>query len=102
MDPQFVVSHDGERIAYYTAGSKSSPAVILLHGFTSSSLHNWSPRVLDLLSASFFVVAMDLRGHGKSAKPVERTSYANNAEGGASVSSRNFSADGWKEGRKKE
>ncbi|CRG84627.1 hypothetical protein PISL3812_01886 [Talaromyces islandicus] len=45
----------------------SGPAVLLLHGFPQTH-HIWH-RIADDLAQSYFVVAMDLRGYGRSSKP---------------------------------
>src|SRR3954447_1244089 len=56
---------DGHRVAYRMAGA--GPAVLLIHGITSSS-ETWNG-VFGLLSESHTVIAPDLIGHGQSAKP---------------------------------
>jgi pimeloyl-ACP methyl ester carboxylesterase len=55
----------GHRMAYRQAGS--GPVLVLIHGITSSSA-TWL-RVMPYLARHFTVVAPDLAGHGKSAKP---------------------------------
>ena len=55
----------GNEIAYRTAGS--GPVVVLIHGMAGSSA-TWSP-VLPRLAERFTVIAPDLLGHGRSAKP---------------------------------
>ena len=55
----------GHRVAYRHAGS--GPVVVLIHGITSSSAI-WA-RVMPYLARRFTVIAPDLIGHGKSAKP---------------------------------
>ena len=55
----------GHDVEYATAGS--GPAVLLVHGITSS-LRTWS-KVVPLLAESHRVIAPDLLGHGASAKP---------------------------------
>ncbi|MDQ1124497.1 alpha/beta fold hydrolase [Microbacterium trichothecenolyticum] len=52
-------------IAYDVAGT--GPAVVLLHG-TSASHAVWDP-VVDVLRTSATAIALDQRGHGRSAKP---------------------------------
>lgn len=61
--------YDGLTLAYETWGDPESPAVILLHGFTAD-LRSWAP-VARALAGDYFVVAPDLRGHGKSAAPAQ-------------------------------
>jgi pimeloyl-ACP methyl ester carboxylesterase len=71
---------NGVKIRYLTAG-KGEP-VILLHGFAvPTSEDQWvrnplnEPKVLPELAKHFQVFAMDLRGHGKSDKPVDPKQY---------------------------
>ena len=55
----------GHRVAYRSAGS--GPVIVLVHGITSTS-GTWE-RVMPYLAERFTVVAPDLMGHGRSAKP---------------------------------
>ena len=58
----------GRRVAYLEAGADSGgPTVVLLHGLASSS-QTWAA-VLPLLGRHAHVIAPDLLGHGRSAKP---------------------------------
>ncbi|QYN32323.1 alpha/beta fold hydrolase [Pseudonocardia sp. DSM 110487] len=58
----------GRPVAFLEAGADSGgPVVVLLHGLASSS-QTWSG-VLPLLGRHAHVIAPDLLGHGKSAKP---------------------------------
>ncbi|MBV9919887.1 MAG: alpha/beta hydrolase [Pseudonocardia sp.] len=54
----------GVAIAYERTGS--GPPLVLVHGITESR-HSWDPLV-PRLAESFDVLAVDLRGHGRSAK----------------------------------
>lgn len=67
-------THDGLDFAYEASGDASAPPVVLLHGFTSD-LRMWHP-VAEELARNYFVVAMDLRGHGKSSAPDELDAYS--------------------------
>jgi len=55
----------GHRVAYRSEGS--GPVIVLVHGITSSSA-TWE-RVMPALAERHTVIAPDLLGHGKSAKP---------------------------------
>ncbi len=68
------VKTDGVDIFYREAGPKDAPAILLLHGFPSSShmFRNLIPRLAD----RFHVVAPDFPGYGNSsAPPVQKFEY---------------------------
>lgn len=67
-------NNDGTRIWYEARGE--GEALILLHGFTSSSAHWKVGGYVSALEKSHRVVLIDLRGHGKSAKPQASAAYA--------------------------
>lgn len=73
MSPQTemaTINADGVEVFYRSAGSKSAPVVLLLHGFPSSShmFRNLIPR----LSTRYRVIAPDLPGFGFTVVPAER------------------------------
>ena len=59
---------DGIRVHYQEAGDEHAPAIVLIHGFASSTLV-WSKVFLKLAEAGYRVIALDLLGYGYSAKP---------------------------------
>jgi pimeloyl-ACP methyl ester carboxylesterase len=61
------VTANGERLAFITAGNPANPPVLLVHGWTSF-MGVWE-NTLPLLAKTHYVVALDLLGHGMSAKP---------------------------------
>jgi pimeloyl-ACP methyl ester carboxylesterase len=64
----------GVRIHYTDEGR--GPPVVLLHGFAVNADLNWRwPGIIRRLRREFRVLAMDLRGHGRSDKPRARESY---------------------------
>jgi|SRR5215813_264420 len=58
----------GQRVHYQEAGDPNDPAVVLIHGFSSSTLV-WSRVFLRLADESLRVIAVDLLGYGYSGKP---------------------------------
>ena len=62
------VEIDGVRLHYQEAGSVTAPALVLIHGFASSTLV-WSKVFLSLAEAGFRVIALDMLGFGYSGKP---------------------------------
>lgn len=72
-EDQFFDSN-GVKIGYIVEG-KGEP-VLLIHGFTASIEMNWKlPGIMDGLSKAYQVIALDNRGHGKSAKPHDPKQY---------------------------
>src|SRR5712692_6758633 len=61
---------NGVRIHYQEAGDEKAPAMILIHGFISSTLI-WNEVFLPLADAGFRVIAPDLPGYGYSDKPAD-------------------------------
>jgi pimeloyl-ACP methyl ester carboxylesterase len=62
------VDVDGIRVHYQEAGEPNAPALLLIHGFASSTLV-WSKVFLPLAEAGFRVIAVDMLGYGYSGKP---------------------------------
>lgn len=73
MTTSFATSTDGTEIAFVSVGEPSAPPVLMIHGW-AQQFTCWAP-MLDRLSDRFHLVAMDLRGHGASAKPKESAAY---------------------------
>jgi pimeloyl-ACP methyl ester carboxylesterase len=64
---------NGVAIRYRVSGQ--GPSVVLIHGF-GETLERWqSAGIIPLLSPHFQVIAMDVRGHGRSGKPHNEGSY---------------------------
>ncbi len=68
-----VTAPDGLTINYEQWGDPDSPAVVLLHGFTSD-LRMWAGQV-EAFAAYYRVVAPDLRGHGRTDAPEDLAEY---------------------------
>ena len=54
-------------------GSSQAPPLLLLHGFTGSGA-NWKPHI-PALTNHFWVITVDILGHGRSASPPEASRY---------------------------
>jgi pimeloyl-ACP methyl ester carboxylesterase len=71
-------SWDGTQIVYHQWGlAWVEPPVVLHHGFAADAHVNWLyPGIVDaLVGAGRHVVAVDARGHGRSAKPHDPAAY---------------------------
>ncbi|MGH7910568.1 MAG: alpha/beta fold hydrolase [Candidatus Dormibacteraceae bacterium] len=68
---------DGLRIHYVTSGDPEGRPVLLVHGYCSDYELNWlGSRWQEALTENgFFVVGLDLRGHGHSEKPHLAAAY---------------------------
>ncbi|MEO9222773.1 MAG: alpha/beta hydrolase [Mycobacteriaceae bacterium] len=62
------LSVDGTRIAYLAAGDPDGAPLVLLHGWAQSA-DCWGADLLAELSRRYRVIAVDLRGHGRSGTP---------------------------------
>jgi pimeloyl-ACP methyl ester carboxylesterase len=72
--PDQFFDSDGVKIHYRVWGN--GEPIVLVHGFTASIDTNWvQPGVVDKLDDNFKVIALDLRGHGKSDKPHDVAAY---------------------------
>ena len=65
----------GARLNLLQAGKEGAPAVLFLHGF-SSSAWCWKYQLQSDLATDYALGALDLRGHGASDKPAEAAFYA--------------------------
>lgn len=69
-----IVTIDSLRIFYREAGSRRNPAMVLLHGFPSSS--HMFRNLIPLLADQFYVIAPDYPGFGNSSMPApDKFSY---------------------------
>jgi pimeloyl-ACP methyl ester carboxylesterase len=64
----------GMRIRYMERGAGAP--VVLVHGFTGNIERSWiETGIVENLARDYRVIALDLRGHGKSGKPHEAAAY---------------------------
>ena len=75
IDPQFLDSFDGQRLAWREMGE--GRPVVLIHGFFSNAQTNWIRygHAAAIAGAGFRVIMPDLRAHGSSAKPHDAAAY---------------------------
>jgi pimeloyl-ACP methyl ester carboxylesterase len=73
IETQFLTARSGAKLAFRTAGERSFPALVLLHGFPASS--GSFRNVIGPLSKAAYIIAPDLPGFGES-EPLEETSFA--------------------------
>lgn len=72
--PAHVTGGGGLELAVYEAGNAEGPPILFIHGITQSHL-SWSRQMQGPLAEEFRLVAMDLRGHGASDKPLDAANY---------------------------
>ncbi len=68
MRTHTVVGGGGVSLHVVETGETNRPAILLLHGLSQAWLA-WHRQLNSDLAADFRIVAMDLRGHGRSSKP---------------------------------
>lgn len=67
---------DSKGVSIYYTDEGSGTPVLLVHGLYSSGQMNWGiPGVTAALAKEHRVIALDLRGHGRSGKPQEESAY---------------------------
>jgi pimeloyl-ACP methyl ester carboxylesterase len=64
----------GVMLAVTEIGPANATPLILVHSFQASTL-NWQRQLQSPLAETFRLIAPDLRGHGASAKPWDRSAY---------------------------
>lgn len=74
QEVQRIAGGDGVELAVYEEGDPEGPPILFIHGFTGSHLV-WGPQFSGPLAQEFRLVALDLRGHGASDKPLDPDSY---------------------------
>lgn len=70
-----VTGGNGAKISVYECGNPDGRSLFFIHGFAQSCL-SWKYQFDSALAGEFRIVAMDLRGHGMSDKPVGVENYA--------------------------
>jgi non-heme chloroperoxidase len=70
-----VKSADGTEISAQIRGVANGREIVLIHGLAQSHLA-WKKQYQSELASKFRILTYDLRGHGKSGKPLEEKMYA--------------------------
>ncbi|KIJ40418.1 hypothetical protein M422DRAFT_230170 [Sphaerobolus stellatus SS14] len=71
-----LTSTDGKKIYAKAVGDSSKPSIIFIHGLTLSAAV-WDDIFTDnRLLDKFYLVAYDMRGHGRSAKPLDLAGHS--------------------------
>ena len=69
---------EGVQIRYTDQGPRDGEPVVLIHGGFSNIEAQWAETgVIDALDDAYRVIALDVRGHGKSDKPHDPDAYGN-------------------------
>jgi pimeloyl-ACP methyl ester carboxylesterase len=73
-----VAGADDVPLTVVTAGQPENPALVFVHGIGQSH-YSFIRQLESELSAEYFLVAFDLRGHGASGKPSDPAAYTQSA-----------------------
>ena len=75
-DVRMLTSPDGTPIWAESAGDTTRPALVFVHGLSCTAL-GWDAQFADpALQAAFHLVRYEMRGHGRSGKPLEESAHA--------------------------
>jgi non-heme chloroperoxidase len=74
IQAEYVTAPDGVRLATYECGNPTGRELLLIHGFAQSHLC-FAPQLQSDLARDCRIVALDLRGHGASDKPLDAAAY---------------------------
>jgi non-heme chloroperoxidase len=80
-----VIGGGGVRIHVEEAGNPQRPPVLFIHGFSQSLLSWFRQLESQPLSGQLRLFAMDIRGHGRSDKPLDPNAYDDSAQWAADV-----------------
>ena len=69
-----VEAPDGVNLSVVESGNPDGPALLFVHGFSQSAA-SWRHQLESDLGDTFRLIALDLRGHGYSAKPEDPARY---------------------------
>ncbi len=69
-----LIDTNGIRLHIAEAGPSDGPCVIMCHGFPES-WYSWRHQLTALADAGYHAVAPDMRGFGRSSRPLDRNEY---------------------------
>lgn len=78
QSPEEISGGDGLKLTIYEGGNPDGPAILFIHGYTANYLA-WKEQFSGSLADEFRLVAIDLRGHGASEKPLQADKYRESA-----------------------
>lgn len=77
LEPKKLRGKDGLRLGADVGGNPDHPAVIFLHG-GGQTRASWGDAATTLVHSGYYVISLDLRGHGDSGWPAPGGGYALN------------------------
>jgi non-heme chloroperoxidase len=76
MKKHMIAGGGGLKLHVLEAGNPTGPCILFIHGFTQSA-YAWQRQFTGSLAQSHRILALDIRGHGESEKPLESDHYTN-------------------------
>ena len=76
LNGRFVEGGGGTKVFVEAVGNPTNPSILFIHGFSQCRLA-WDRQFEVPLAADFYLVRLDIRGHGLSDKPRDAAAYQN-------------------------
>ena len=74
FDMKMVTGADGTELAVYEAGNPEGAEIVFIHGLMGSHLA-WANQLAGPLAENYRLIAIELRGHANSDKPLDAEAY---------------------------
>lgn len=74
FDVEMITGGGGTELAVYEAGNPDGAEIVFIHGLMGSHLA-WISQLTGTLAQNYRLIAIDLRGHANSGKPLETEAY---------------------------
>ena len=74
FEMEMVTGADGTELAVYEAGNPDGAEIVFIHGFMGSHLA-WANQLGGTLAEDYRLIAVELRGHANSDKPLDAEAY---------------------------